>query len=178
MIETLEGMASLAVALWSSPRRQRLWGAAEAARGVTGIAFLTRRVGAARAYLAAARSRLGGRWEEKALAEGQASRSKRQPRAPLQGRATRCAHGNCSGGTLALPTIRCPDSSGEEVALAAAGAYQPPDRLCAHALRAHRATHIRNVLKKLGLVSKTRSLPGSESTNQCRRHRAFLAQMG
>ena len=72
VIEALEGMASLAVALGKASRAARLWGAAEAARGVTGIALSPGERALHEPYLAAARSRLGeADWEE-ALAEGRA----------------------------------------------------------------------------------------------------------
>jgi len=70
-IDTLEGMASLAGALREDARAARLWGAAEAAREVTGIALSPGEQALHEPYLASARSRLEAAWEE-ALAEGRA----------------------------------------------------------------------------------------------------------
>jgi DNA-binding CsgD family transcriptional regulator len=70
VINTLEGMASLAGALGEAIRAARLWGAAEAARDATDIALPPGERALHEPYLAAARSRLGEvAWKE-ALAEG------------------------------------------------------------------------------------------------------------
>jgi DNA-binding CsgD family transcriptional regulator/tetratricopeptide (TPR) repeat protein len=73
IIDTLEGMASLAGATGEDSRAALLWGAAEAARQVTGIALLSPGERALHEpYLVLARSRLGEAAWEGALAEGQA----------------------------------------------------------------------------------------------------------
>jgi tetratricopeptide (TPR) repeat protein len=72
VIDTLEGKASLAGAWGEDTRAAHLWGAAEAAREVTGIALSAGERALHEPYLAAARSRLGeAAWEE-ALGKGRA----------------------------------------------------------------------------------------------------------
>jgi DNA-binding CsgD family transcriptional regulator/tetratricopeptide (TPR) repeat protein len=69
-INTLEGIASLAGTQGEATRSAHLWGAAEAAREVTGIALPPGERKLHGPHLASARSRLGeAAWEE-ALAEG------------------------------------------------------------------------------------------------------------
>jgi hypothetical protein len=70
VINTLEGMASLAGALGDATRAARLWGAAEAAREATGIALPPGERVLHEPYLATARSRLDEEVWEEALAEG------------------------------------------------------------------------------------------------------------
>ncbi len=72
VINTLEAMASLAAALGEATRAAHLWGAAEAAREVTGIALPPGERALHEPYLAAARSRLGEEAWEEARAEGRA----------------------------------------------------------------------------------------------------------
>jgi predicted ATPase/DNA-binding SARP family transcriptional activator/DNA-binding CsgD family transcriptional regulator len=72
VIESLEGMASVAGVLREATRAAHLWGAAEAAREATGIALSPGERTLHEPYLASALSRLGeAAWEE-ALAEGRA----------------------------------------------------------------------------------------------------------
>jgi predicted ATPase/DNA-binding SARP family transcriptional activator/DNA-binding CsgD family transcriptional regulator len=72
LIETVEGMASLAGAMGKADRAAHLWGAAEAAREVAGLPLPPGERVLHEPYLASARSRLGEvAWEE-ALAKGQA----------------------------------------------------------------------------------------------------------
>jgi len=72
VINTLEGMASLAGALGEATRATRLWGAAEASREVTGIALPPGERALHEPYLAVIRSQLGEVVWEEALAEGRA----------------------------------------------------------------------------------------------------------
>ncbi|HET7271287.1 MAG TPA: tetratricopeptide repeat protein, partial [Rubrobacter sp.] len=72
VIESLEGMAGLAIALGVDTRAARLWGTAEAAREATGIALPPGEGALHEPYLADARSRLGKKVWEDALAEGRA----------------------------------------------------------------------------------------------------------
>ena len=72
LINALEGMASLAGARGEAPLAARLWGAAERAREVTGIALPPGDRALHEPRLAAARSRLGETAWEVALTEGQA----------------------------------------------------------------------------------------------------------
>ncbi|MDQ3862754.1 MAG: tetratricopeptide repeat protein [Actinomycetota bacterium] len=70
VIETLEGMAGVAGALGEATRAAHLWGAAEAAREVAGIALSPSERALHEPHLTSARSKLGeAAWEE-ALAEG------------------------------------------------------------------------------------------------------------
>jgi DNA-binding CsgD family transcriptional regulator len=70
VINTLEGMVSLAGAMGEATRAAHLWGAAEAAREVTDIALPPGERALHEPFLAAARSRLGEAEWEKALARG------------------------------------------------------------------------------------------------------------
>jgi predicted ATPase/DNA-binding SARP family transcriptional activator/DNA-binding CsgD family transcriptional regulator len=72
VIESLEGMASLAGVLGKDARAAHLWGAAEMAREVTGIALSSGERSLHEPYLTSARSKLGeAAWEE-GRAEGRA----------------------------------------------------------------------------------------------------------
>jgi len=71
VIETLEGMASLAGAVGKAAHAARLWGAAEAAREATGIiAFSPGELALHEPHLALASSQLGDEPWQDALAEG------------------------------------------------------------------------------------------------------------
>lgn len=72
IINAMEGMSSLAGALGEATRAARLWGAAEAAREVTGIALPPGDRALHEPYLAAARDRAGETMWEETLAEGRA----------------------------------------------------------------------------------------------------------
>jgi predicted ATPase/DNA-binding SARP family transcriptional activator/DNA-binding CsgD family transcriptional regulator len=73
VIEILEGMASLAGAMGKATRAARLWGAAEAAREVTGISVFTPDEWALHEpHLASAQSQLGEPAWDESLAEGRA----------------------------------------------------------------------------------------------------------
>jgi DNA-binding CsgD family transcriptional regulator len=73
VIETLEGMASLAGAMGKATRAAHLWGAAEAAREATGIiAFSPGELALHEPHLALASSQLGDAAWQEALAEGRA----------------------------------------------------------------------------------------------------------
>ena len=72
VINCLEAIASLAGVLGEPARAARLWGAAEAARDVTGIALPPPERALHEPYLVSARSRLGERKWNETLAEGQA----------------------------------------------------------------------------------------------------------
>jgi predicted ATPase/DNA-binding CsgD family transcriptional regulator len=72
VIESLEGMASLAGVLGKDARAAHLWGAAEMAREVTGIALSSGELALHEPHLALARSQLGDEAWQEALTEGQA----------------------------------------------------------------------------------------------------------
>ena len=72
VIDTLEGMASLAGTIGKAARAAHLWGGAEAAREATGIALSPGERAMHEPYLASARARLGkAAWEE-VVVEGRA----------------------------------------------------------------------------------------------------------
>jgi predicted ATPase/DNA-binding SARP family transcriptional activator/DNA-binding CsgD family transcriptional regulator len=156
VIETLEGMASLAVALGKDARAARLWGAAEAARGVTGIALSPGERGLHEPYLAAARSRLGeADWEE-ALAEGRAKSLEEAAAYALSKEEQPAAH---TATVVEEPSLYPPSVAltprEKEVALLVAQELSNRQIASALTLSEHTvATHIRNVLKKLGLHSR------------------------
>jgi DNA-binding CsgD family transcriptional regulator len=70
VIETLEGMASLAGTVGKATRAANLWGAAEAARQATGIALSPGELALHVPHLALASSQLGDETWQEALAEG------------------------------------------------------------------------------------------------------------
>jgi DNA-binding CsgD family transcriptional regulator len=70
IIETLEGMASLAGVTGEATRAARLWGAAEVAREANGVALSPGERALHEPYLAPARSRLGETAWETTLGEG------------------------------------------------------------------------------------------------------------
>jgi DNA-binding CsgD family transcriptional regulator len=72
VINALEGMASLNGARGETPRAARLWGAAEAARELTGIALPPGELELHEGHLATARAQLGETAWEEAVAEGRA----------------------------------------------------------------------------------------------------------
>ena len=76
VINTLEGMAGLAGAVKEDIRAARLWGAAEAAREVTGVALPPPERTLHEPHLAAARSRLGRRIGKKGWPRDEPCRSK------------------------------------------------------------------------------------------------------
>jgi DNA-binding CsgD family transcriptional regulator len=93
VIDTLEGMASLAAIAGEATRAARLWGAAEAAREATGIALSPGERALHEPYLAPARSELGEAAWGDALGEGRAmsleeaaefALSKDQPEATIE----------------------------------------------------------------------------------------------
>jgi predicted ATPase/DNA-binding SARP family transcriptional activator/DNA-binding CsgD family transcriptional regulator len=156
VIETLEGMASLAVALGKDARAARLWGAAEAARGVAGIALSPGERGLHEPYLAAARSRLGeAEWEE-GLAEGRAKSLEEvaayalsKEEQPAARTATVTEESSPYPPSVALTPRE------KEVALLVAQELSNRQIASALTLSEHTvATHLRNVLKKLGLHSR------------------------
>ena len=72
LIETLEGMASLAGVLGKGTRVAHLWGAAEATREVTGLPMSPGELALHEPHLALASSQLGDEAWQEALAEGRA----------------------------------------------------------------------------------------------------------
>jgi DNA-binding CsgD family transcriptional regulator len=157
VIETLEGMASLAGAVGHASRAARLWGAAKAAREATGIiAFSPGEMALHEPYLAAARSRLGeAEWEE-GLAEGRAKSLEEAAAYALSKEEQPAAR----TATVAEESSPYPPSVAltpreKEVALLVAQELSNRQIASALTLSEHTvATHLRNVLKKLGLHSR------------------------
>jgi DNA-binding CsgD family transcriptional regulator len=157
VIDTLEGKASLAGAWGEDTRAAHLWGAAEAAREVTGIALSAGERALHEPYLAAARSRLGeAAWEE-ALGKGRAIILKEAAEYALAKEAEPAAP--------TYPALEEPSTDQPPVALtprenevAVLVAKELTNRQIASQLMLSEhtvATHIHNILKKLGLHSRT-----------------------
>ncbi len=156
VLESLEGMASLAVALGKDARSARLWGAAEAARGVTGIALSPGERGLHEPYLANARSRLGEELWEEALAEGRAMSLEEAAEYALAREKQPAAH---TAAVAEEPSPYQPSVAltprEKEVALLVAQSMSNHQIASTLTLSEHTvATHVRNVLKKLGLHSR------------------------
>jgi ATP/maltotriose-dependent transcriptional regulator MalT len=155
VINTLEGMASLAEAQGEAVRAARLWGAAEAAREDTGMALPPIERTLHEPYLAAARSRLRERQWEDALAEGRAmsleeaveyALSKEETDSPT----TLVAEKSSADQPFARLTPR-------EKGVALLVAKKMTNRQIASELTLSEqtvATHVRNILKKLRLYSR------------------------
>jgi predicted ATPase/DNA-binding CsgD family transcriptional regulator len=155
VVNALEGLAGLAGALGEATRAAHLWGAAEEAREATSIALPPSDRALHEPYLAAARAQLGqAAWEE-ALAEGRKmaleeaveyALSKEEtdpPTPPAPGRPS-------AGETTGKLTRR-----EEEVAALVAHGLSNCQIASQLTLSEHTvATHVRNVLKKLGLHSR------------------------
>ena len=156
VINALEGIASLAGALGEATRAAHLWGAAEASREATGIALPPGDRALHEAYLASARSRLTeGAWEA-ALAEG---------RAKSLEEAAEYALSTEEGAPLTVPVPEKPSADQplvaltnreKEVGLLVAKDLSNRQIASRLMLSEHTvATHVRNILKKSGLRSRT-----------------------
>jgi non-specific serine/threonine protein kinase len=156
IINALEGMASLAGARGEATRAAHLWGVAEAAREVTGIALPPGEQELHESHLASASSQLGEDAWEAALAEGRAMSLEEGAEYALSREQT------------GSPTVPAPerisadqppvDLTPREKEIAVLAAKELSNRQIASqlVLSEHTvATHIRNILKKLGLRSRT-----------------------
>jgi predicted ATPase/DNA-binding SARP family transcriptional activator/DNA-binding CsgD family transcriptional regulator len=158
VINALEGMATLAGALGEDTRAARLWGAAEAAREVTGIALPPGERALHEPYLASARSELGeAAWEER-LAEGRAMSLDRAAVYSLAKEAEPAAPTFPTppeGPSADQPPV-APTPREKEVGILVAKELSNRQIASELMLSEHTvATHIRNILKKLGLRSRT-----------------------
>jgi predicted ATPase/DNA-binding SARP family transcriptional activator/DNA-binding CsgD family transcriptional regulator len=156
VINALEGMASLAAALGEDIRAAHLWGAAEAAREVTGIALPPGDRALHEPYLASARSRLGKAVWEEALVQGRAKSLEEAgqyalprveklavPETPVREKPS----------TDQPPVALTPRE--KEVGLLVAKNLSNRQIASELMLSEHTvATHIRNILKKLGQHSR------------------------
>jgi predicted ATPase/DNA-binding SARP family transcriptional activator/DNA-binding CsgD family transcriptional regulator len=160
VINALEGMADLAAALEEDVRAAHLWGAAEAAREATGIALPPGDRAMHEPYLASARSRLGEKGWEEALAGGremtleeaaQYALSKEEEPAVSQAPVPE------EPSTDQPPLVLTPRE--EEVAVLMAKEFTNR-QIASHLMLSEHTvtTHIRNILKKLGLHSR-REIP-------------------
>jgi predicted ATPase/DNA-binding SARP family transcriptional activator/DNA-binding CsgD family transcriptional regulator len=156
VVESLEGMAGLAGALGETTRAAHLWGAAEAARERSGIALLPGERALHEPYLTSACSQLGeASWEE-ALAEG---------RAMSLDRASEYALSTEEPDPPLIPVSEEPSANQppvsltpreQEVAILVAKALTNRQIASELMLSEHTvATHVRHILKKLGLHSRT-----------------------
>jgi predicted ATPase/DNA-binding SARP family transcriptional activator/DNA-binding CsgD family transcriptional regulator len=156
VINTLEGMASLAGALENDSRAAHLWGSAAAAREVTGIALPPGERALHEPYLAPARSRLGEELWEEALDEGRAMSLEEAAEYALAKQAEPIAPvspASEDSSAEQLPISLTPRE--KEVALLVAQELSNRQIASTLTLSEHTvATHVRNVLKKLGLYSR------------------------
>ena len=156
VIETLEGMASLAGAMGKATRAAHLWGAAEAAREATGIDnFTPDELALHEPHLALASSRLGDEAWQEALAEGRAmsleeaseyalSEEADQPEATIaQEHSTGTPMGNLTPREL------------EVVRLVARGLTNRQVSTELSISERTAGNHVAKILKKLGLHSRT-----------------------
>ena len=156
VLETLEGMASLAGAVGKASRAAHIWGAAEAAREATGINVFTPDEWALHEpHLAAARYQMGmARWEE-ALVEGRAMSLEEAVEYALSGEETDPPT-NSEPENLSIdqPPFRLTPRERDVALLVARGLT---NRQIASELSISErtsASHVSNILKKLGLKSR------------------------
>jgi DNA-binding CsgD family transcriptional regulator/tetratricopeptide (TPR) repeat protein len=156
VLESLEGMASLAGALGKGARAARVWGAAEAARGVTGITLSPGERGMHEPYLASARSRLGEEAWEEALAEGHAMTLEEAVEYALAREVEAVVPtSRASNVPSAEQPLIALSAREKEVALLVAQDLTNRQIASTLMLSEHTvATHVRNMLKKLGLHSR------------------------
>jgi DNA-binding CsgD family transcriptional regulator/tetratricopeptide (TPR) repeat protein len=152
VINALEAMATLAGTLGEAPRAAHLWGAAQAAREATGIALPPGERALHEPYLASARSQLGEEAWGAALAEGQAMSLEEAAQYALAQEEGFATSEQPSSGAQA------PNLTPREQEVAVLVARNLTNRQIASQLMLSEhtvATHIRNILKKLGLHSRT-----------------------
>jgi predicted ATPase/DNA-binding SARP family transcriptional activator/DNA-binding CsgD family transcriptional regulator len=157
VIETLEGMASLAGALGEATRAAHLWGAAEAAREVTGIALSSGERALHEPHLATARSQLGEPAWEEALAEGRAMSLEEAAEYALAKETEPAAptYASQEGPSADQPPVALTPRE-KEVGILVARELTNRQIASELTLSEHTvATHIRNILKRLGLRSRT-----------------------
>jgi predicted ATPase/DNA-binding SARP family transcriptional activator/DNA-binding CsgD family transcriptional regulator len=156
IINALEGMASLAGARREATRAAQLWGVAEAAREITGIALPPGEQELHEPHLASASSQLGDDAWEAALAEGRAM-------SLVEGAEYALFREETGSPTVPAPERNSADQppldlTPREKEIAVLVAKELSNRQIASALMLSEhtvATHVRNILKKLGLRSRT-----------------------
>jgi len=153
IIESLEGMASLAGALGEATRAAHLRGAAEAAREVISFALSPGERALHEPYLAAARSALGEAGWEEALAEGRAMSLEEAAEYALAREDEPVVPASDEPSAEQPPISLTPRE--KEVALLVAQEMSNRQIASTLTLSEHTAaTHVRNVLKKLRLHSR------------------------
>jgi predicted ATPase/DNA-binding SARP family transcriptional activator/DNA-binding CsgD family transcriptional regulator len=159
--DCLEKMAAVAAAQEKTTRAARLWGAAVALREDLGAPLEPREREILQPYVAAARSRLGGRVWEVARAEGRKMTSEEAIEYALSEEET---------APSTLPTVSQESSDvltrrEEEIAMLVARGLTNRQIASELSISQHTAaTHVRKILKKLGL--KSRAQIGSWLTEQ------------
>jgi non-specific serine/threonine protein kinase len=155
-VNALEGMAGLAGALGKATRAARLWGTAEALREVTDIALPPNERALHEPYLAEARSRLGkAAWEE-ALSEGRAMSLDRAAEYALSKEKADPSNTRVPEEQPAREPLNELTRREREVAVLVGRGLT--NRRIAQELTLSKRTvehHVRNILKKLGLDSRT-----------------------
>jgi DNA-binding CsgD family transcriptional regulator len=157
IINALEGMASLAAAVGEATRAAYLWGGAEAAREVTGIALPSGERTLHEPYLTLARSGLGEATWGVALAEGRTMSLEGGAEYALAKEEGPAA--STPPAAQGLPADQPPvDLTPREKEIAVLVAKELSNRQIASelVLSEHTvATHVRNILKKMELRSRT-----------------------
>jgi DNA-binding CsgD family transcriptional regulator len=156
VIETVEGMASLAGAMGNAARAAHLWGAAEAARAVTGIGVFTPdELALHEPHLASARTELGEAAWEKALAEGRAMSLEEASQYALSEEEPdpSTAPANTSSPTVE-PTVNLTHREREVATLVARGLTNRQISTNLGISERTAGNHVARVLRKLGLRSR------------------------
>jgi DNA-binding CsgD family transcriptional regulator len=155
VINCLEAISSLAVVLGEPARAARLWGAAEAARDVTGIALPPPERALHEPYLVSARSRLGERKWNETLAEGQAMSLEEASEYALSAEKTAPTTAPVPERPPAGEPISTPTRREEEVAVLVALGFTNREISSRLSISERTAgNHVASILKKLGLRSR------------------------
>jgi predicted ATPase/DNA-binding SARP family transcriptional activator/DNA-binding CsgD family transcriptional regulator len=152
IINALEAMASLAGTMAEASRTAHLWGAAQAARQITGIALPPGERALHEPYLASARSQLGKAAWKAALTEGRAMSLQEAAEYALAQEEEFATPEQPSAG------VQPPNLTSREQEVAVLVARNLTNRQIASQLMLSEhtvVTHVRNILKKLGLHSRT-----------------------
>jgi non-specific serine/threonine protein kinase len=153
VINALEGMASLTGTLEEAPRTAHLWGAAQAAREITGIALPPGERALHEPYLASARSQLGEAAWEAAVTEGRAMSLEEAAQYALAQQEEEFATPEQPSSGAQPPNLTPRE---QEVAVLASRGMTNR-QIASQLMLSERTvtTHVRNILKKLGLHSRT-----------------------
>jgi predicted ATPase/DNA-binding SARP family transcriptional activator/DNA-binding CsgD family transcriptional regulator len=156
VVESLEGMAGLAGALGEATRAAHLWGAAQAEREISGIALSPGERALHEPYLDAARSRIGEAAWKAELAKGQAMSLDQAVEYTLSEENSYPPTPPAPKKQLLSKTRNDLTHREHEVAILVVKHLSNRQIATELMLSEHTvATHIRNILKKLGLRSRT-----------------------